>query len=107
MPAFGIPGSGHHWLLGWKLTYSNLSSAVSSADIQIAVAPGAAPVAPATLCGTACTSGRFGRTTLSTDQAMAILKGQGTVVVSTANNPGGEISGPIVRVQPSLSTARS
>ena len=100
VPPFLVPSSGQHWILGWKLTYSNLSSAVSSADIIIiTVAAGAAPVAPATLCSSTCASGKFGRTMVTGDQANAILKGQGTVVVSTVNNPAGEISGPIVQVK--------
>jgi hypothetical protein len=37
---------------------------------------------------------------LTDDQAGAILKGQGSVVVSTANNTSGEISGQIVQVKP-------
>lgn len=98
VPPFTVPGSGQHWILGWKLTYSNLSSAVSSADIHVTVAAGAAPVAAANLC-TACVSGKFGRTTLTDDQANAILKGAGSVVVSTVSNPSGELSGQIVRVQ--------
>jgi CHRD domain-containing protein len=98
VPPFTVPGSGQHWILGWKLTYSNLSSAVSSADIHVTVAAGAAPIAAANLC-TTCVSGKFGRTTLTDDQANAILKGEGSVVVSTANNPSGELSGQIVRVQ--------
>jgi CHRD domain len=99
VPPFSVPGSGQHWILGWKLTYSNLSSAVSGAQIHITTAAGAAPVAAATLCSS-CTSGKFGRTTLTDDQAAAILKGQASVVVTTANNPSGEISGPIVKAAP-------
>src|SRR5437763_2550553 len=96
VPPFTVPGSGQHWILGWKLTYSNLSSAVTSADIHVSVAAGAAPVAAANLCSTGCVSGKFGRTTLTDDQANAILKGQGSVVVATANNTSGEIRGPII-----------
>ena len=99
VPPFTVPASGRHWILGWKLTYSSLSSAVTSADIHVTVAAGAAPVAAANLCSS-CVSGKFGRTTLTDGQANAILKGEGSVVVSTANNPSGEISGPIVRVPP-------
>lgn len=99
VPPFSVPGSGQHWILGWKLTYSNLSSAVSSADIHITVPAGAAPVAAANLCST-CVSGKFGRTLLTDDQANAILTGEGSVVVSTANNPGGELTGKIVKMQP-------
>lgn len=96
VPPFSVPGSGQHWILGWKLTYSNLSSAVTGAQIHITTAAGAAPVAAATLCSS-CTSGKFGRTMLTDDQAGAILKGQASVVVSTANHPDGEISGTIVK----------
>jgi hypothetical protein len=99
VPPFSVPGSGQHWILGWKLTYANLSGAVSSADIHVAVAAGAAPVTAANLC-TACTSGKFGRTLLTDAQANAILKGEGSVVVSTATNPSGEISGQIVKGTP-------
>jgi hypothetical protein len=101
VPPISVPaGSGQHWILGWKLTYSNLSSAVTSADIHVSVAQGAAPIAAANLCSTGCVSGKFGRTVLTDDQAGAILKGQGSVVVSTANNTSGEISGQIVQVKP-------
>jgi hypothetical protein len=100
VPPFTVPGSGNHWILGWRLTYSNLSSAVRSADIHVTVPAGSAPVAAANLCG-ACVSGKFGRTMLTDDQANAILKGEGSVVVSTSSNTGGEISGPIVRMQTS------
>jgi hypothetical protein len=100
VPPFTVPsGSGQHWILGWKLTYSNLSSAVSGAQIRITAPTGSAPVAAAALCST-CTSGKFGRTMLTDDQAAAILKGEASVVVSTANNPDGEISGPIVKAAP-------
>lgn len=91
-----VPGAGNHWLIGWKLTYSNLSSAVSGAQIHIN-APTSAPVAAAPLCST-CTSGKFGHSALTEAQAKAIESGEGQVVVSTTNNPGGEISGAIVKV---------
>jgi len=96
VPPFTVPAGGDHWILGWKLTYSNLSSSVSGAAIHFTPPSGAAPVSSAALCST-CTSGKFGRTTLTDDQAAAILKGEASVVVSTANNPSGEISGPIVK----------
>jgi CHRD domain-containing protein len=99
VPPFTVPGSGNHWILGWKLTFDHLSSAVTSADIHIVAPAGSAPVAAANLCGT-CVSGKFGRTTLTDDQANAILKGEASVVVSTANNSGGELSGQIVRMKP-------
>jgi hypothetical protein len=102
VPPFTVPGSGNHWILGWKLTFAKLSSAVTSADIHIAVAAGAAPVAAANLCGT-CVSGKFGRTTLTDDQANAIIKGDASVVVNTANNSS-ELSGKIVRVQTAAGT---
>lgn len=98
VPPFSVPGSGNHWILGWKLTYSNLSSAVTSADIHVTAPAGSAPVSAANLCG-ACVSGKFGRTTLTDDQANAILMGEASVVVSTATNPSGEISGQIVKMQ--------
>jgi hypothetical protein len=97
VPPFAVPGSGNHWILGWKLAYSSLSSAVTSADLRVAVAAGAAPIAPEKLCS-ACVSGKFGRNVLTDDQADAILKGNGSIVVNTTNNPSGEISGPIVKV---------
>jgi len=96
VPPFTVPAGGDHWILGWKLTYSNLSSAVSGAAIHFTPPSGAAPVSSAALCST-CTAGKCGRTTLTDDQAAAILKGEASVVVSTANNPSGEISGPIVK----------
>jgi hypothetical protein len=99
VPPFVVPGSGNHWILGWKLSYDKLSSAVSGADILVkAAGAGAAALTPANLC-TTCTSGKFGRTILTADQASAILNGQGSVVVRTTNNPGGEVSGPITQVK--------
>src|SRR3989442_1194308 len=86
-----------------KVGQSNPTAPTQSAGaIHVSVAAGAAPVAAANLCSTGCVSGKFGRTTLTDDQANAILKGQGSVVVATANNTSGEISGPIVRVQPTV-----
>jgi hypothetical protein len=105
VPAFAVPGSGNHWILGWVLTYDHLSSSVSGADIHVTAAAGAAAVSPMNLC-TTCTSGKFGRTMLTSDQANAIVNGQASVVVKTANNPGGEISGQIVQVKP-ISTAKA
>jgi CHRD domain len=99
VPPFTVPGSGNHWILGWKLTFEHLSSAVTSADIHIVAPAGSAPIAAANLCGT-CVSGKFGRTTLTDDQANALLKGEASVVVSTANNTSGELSGQIVRMKP-------
>ncbi len=96
VPPFAVPGNGQHWILGWKLTYSSLSSTVSGADLRLNV-PGAASALAATLCGP-CTANKFGRTTLTDDQANAVLKGYGSVVVRTANSPSGEISGPITRI---------
>jgi hypothetical protein len=98
VPPFTVPSSGQHWILGWKLSYSNLSSAVNGADIRLN-SPGAAGVVATTLCGP-CTSGKFGRTTLTDDQAAALLKGNGYVVVRTATNQDGEISGQIVKLAP-------
>jgi CHRD domain len=98
VPPFTIPGSGQHWILAWRLSYSNLSSAVNGVDIRLN-SPGAAGVLAANLCGP-CTSGKFGHTTVTDDLANALLKGSGYVVVHTANSPGGEISGQIVRVRP-------
>src|SRR5262249_34195064 len=98
VPAFSVPGSGNHWILGWRLTYANLSSAVTSADLRVTVAAGAAPIAPETLCSTGWAQNKFGRTVLTDDQANAILQGNGSIVVNTTNNPSGEISGPIVKV---------
>jgi hypothetical protein len=98
VPPFAVPGSGQHWILGWKLAYTNLSSTVNGADIRLN-SPGSAGALAATLCGP-CTAGKFGRTTLTDDQAAALLKGNGYVVVRTANNPDGELSGQIVKVAP-------
>lgn len=98
VPPFAVPGSGQHWILGWRLSYTGLSSAVNGADLRLN-APGAAGVLAATLCGP-CTAGKFGRTMLTDDQAAALLKGNGYVVVRTVNSPDGEISGQIVKVPP-------
>ena len=98
VPPFAVPGTGQHWILGWRLTYSNLSSTVNRTDLLLS-APGAAPVVAATLC-TACVTDKFGRTTLTDDQAASLLAGNGSIVVRTVNNPDGEISGPIVKAPP-------
>lgn len=104
VPPFSVPGSGQHWILGWRLTYSNLSSAVSDEQIHFTAPAGAAAVSAASLCNSSCTSGKFGRTMLTDDQANAILQSQASVVVSTANNPTGEISGPIVKASTAPTT---
>jgi hypothetical protein len=96
VPPFALP-NGQHWLLGWRVTYSNLSSAVTGVDLRLTI-PGAAAPQASTLCGP-CATGKFGHTTLTDDQGMAILKGNGSVVIRTADNSAGEISGQIVRVQ--------
>ena len=96
VPPFTVPGNGGQWILGWRLTYSNLSSAVTGTDIRLN-SPGAAGALVSTLCSV-CTSGMLGRITPTDDQAAALLKGNGFVVVRTANNPTGEISGQIVKL---------
>ena len=98
VPPFSVPGSGNHWILGWRLTFQNLSSPVNGTDVRIQT-PGAASTVAATLCGP-CTSGTVGHITLTDDQANALVKGYGSVVVRTANNPSGELSGPIVKAPP-------
>jgi CHRD domain len=98
VPPFAVPGTGKHWILGWRLSFANLSSAVTGAEIRLN-APGAAGAFATNLCGS-CTSGKFGRTTLTDDQASALLKGDAYVVVDTVNSPGGEISGQIVKLVP-------
>jgi hypothetical protein len=98
VPPTTVTTTGNHWILGWRLSYSNLSSAVSGAQIHIN-APTTAPVAAAPLCSH-CAPGKFGHTTLTDSQAKAILAGEGQVVVSTTNNPDGEISGTIVKAAP-------
>jgi hypothetical protein len=95
VPPFIVPGSGVHWILGWRLTFSNLSSAVTGTDMRIQL-PGQASAVAATLCG-ACVSHQFGHLTVTDDQADSLLKGYGSIVVRTANSPSGEISGPIVK----------
>ena len=96
VPPFVVPGSGNHWILGWRLTYSNLSSAVTGTDMLIQV-PGQASTVAATLCG-ACASRASGHMTVTDDQANDLLKGYGSIVVRTSSLPNGEISGPIVQV---------
>jgi hypothetical protein len=97
LPAVSVPASGQHWLLAWRLMYQDLSSAVTSASINLTVTAGSAPVAPANLCSDTCTSGKFGVMTVTNDQAAALLGGEGSVVVNTADSPSGELSGPVVR----------
>ena len=88
------------WVLGWKVSYTGLSSPVTGADIRFkSSSVGAAPVIAVKLCGP-CSAGKLTRTTLTQDQARALLKGNASVVVQTTNNPDGEISGQIVRVKP-------
>jgi CHRD domain len=87
------------WVLGWKVSYTGLSSPVTGADIRFKSSVGAAPVVAVALCGP-CSAGKLTRTTLTEDQARALLKGNGSVVLRTTNNPDGEISGQIVRVKP-------
>lgn len=99
LPAVSVPSAGNHWILAWRLTYHHLSSPVSGASIHITANPGAAPVASASLCSGSCASVHLGRTTVTDAQAMAIIKTEATVVVSTTQNPGGEISGPIERLK--------
>jgi hypothetical protein len=94
-PPFGIPGSGNHWLLVWKLVYTGLSGAPTGTDIRLS-SPGAAGALVATICNP-CVSGKFGRVDVPADQAQALADGHGFVVVRTAEKPDGEISGPIVR----------
>jgi hypothetical protein len=98
VPPFTIPSGGLHWILGWRLLYAHTSSAVSGADIRINV-PGAASVIGVTLCGP-CSSGTFGHKALTDDQASALLKGNGQVVVRTTSSPDGEIGGQIVTFVP-------
>jgi hypothetical protein len=104
--SIGTPGGagpvtcGHQlWVLAWKVSYTGLSSPVTGAAIRFKSAVGAAPVVALKLCGP-CSAGKLTRTTLTEDQARALLKGNGSVVVQTTNNPDGEISGQIVRVKP-------
>ena len=96
VPPFVVPGSGNHWVLGWRLTYSNLSSSVTGTDMRIQ-APGQASTVAATLCG-ACAVRSSGHLTVTDDQANSLLKGYGSIVVRTTNSPDGEISGQIVQV---------
>jgi hypothetical protein len=95
VPPFSVPGTGTHWILGWKMTFSGLTGAVTGTVLQLN-SPGTAGIVASTLCSP-CTSGKFGRTTLTDDQAHAVLAGQGYVVVETAANPSGEISGQITK----------
>ncbi|HEX3454141.1 MAG TPA: hypothetical protein VHS03_05910 [Gaiellaceae bacterium] len=105
VPPFSIPGSGNRWVLGWRLTYSNLSSAVTGTDMRIQL-PGQAPAAAnvSTLCG-ACASRASGHLNVTDDQANDLLKGYGSIVVRTSSSPNGEISGPIVQVTAKAKTA--
>ncbi len=96
VPPFIVPGSGNRWILGWRLTYSNLSSAVTGTDMHIQI-PGQASTVAATLCG-ACAVRASGHLTVTDDQANSLLKGYGSIVVRTSSSPNGEISGPIVQV---------
>jgi hypothetical protein len=76
---------------------------VTGADLRIQPPGAAAATVVATLCG-ACSVGQVGRTPLTDDQATALINGYGSIVVNTTNNPNGEISGPIVKVQPKAKT---
>jgi hypothetical protein len=96
VPPFSVPGTGTHWILGWKMTFSGLTGAVTSTDLTLN-SPGAAGTVATTLCAP-CLSGKFGRTTLTDDQANAVLTGLGYIVVKTAANPSGELSGQITKL---------
>jgi hypothetical protein len=95
VPPFSVPGTGTHWILGWKMTFSGLTGAVTGTDLQLN-SPGAAGIIATSLCAP-CTSGKFGRTILTDNQATDVLAGHGFVVVKTAANPSGEISGQITK----------
>ena len=98
-PAGQVACGRQQWTLAWRVSYTGLSSAVTGADIRFTSAAGAAPVVAVKLCAP-CSVSKLTRTTLTEVQARALLKGNGSVVVKTTNNPDGEISGQIVRVKP-------
>jgi hypothetical protein len=102
VPPFVVPGSGNHWILGWRLTYSNLSSTVTGTDLHIQL-PGQASAVAATLCAS-CAARQSGHLTVTDDQADSLLKGYGSIVVRTTNSPNGEISGAIVKAPATAKT---
>jgi hypothetical protein len=81
------------WWLGSG--FQLLSSQVTGVDLRIAATRGAAPTVAATLCSTACATTRMQSSSLTTDQASAILDGRGSVVVHTS---AGDLSGSIVKL---------
>lgn len=90
------PGTSAHWIVAWRLTYQQLSSTVTGADIRVAATPGAAPTIAANLCKT-CVPGKVQLTNLTDAQANAVLAGRGSVVVQTVSAPDGALSGAIVK----------
>jgi hypothetical protein len=96
VPPFPVPSTGNHWVLGWRIGFMGLSGPATSAVIRLN-SPGSAGTIAATLC-TQCTSGKFGHVTVTDDQANALIAGHGYVVVNTAANPTGELSGQIVKL---------
>ena len=83
------------WRLVWRLTYSGLSSAATSAQIHTG-AQGASGPHIAGLCGPCATVAK-GSMELTASQALTLLRGNAYVQVATANNPSGEIRGQIHR----------
>jgi CHRD domain len=100
---FVLPARGR-WHLLWRLSVSGLSGPVTAADIQIAPARNAAPLA-LTLCAP-CRPVSQGHLVVTPGQAAALLGNAAYANVATAAHPGGEIRGRIVRAAIGLSAGR-
>ena len=79
-------------VLTWKLSFSGLTGAASSAHIHLGK-PGVAGGVLFPLCGP-CKNGATGRLAISTDAADALEQGNAYANIHTAKNAGGEIRGP-------------
>jgi hypothetical protein len=93
-------GSVFAWRLAWRLTYSDLTGAVTAAHIHQG-ATGVAGSILIPLCGPCATPSR-GIVDLTAAQAGMLLQGQTYVNLHTASNPNGEVRGQlhVVRISP-------
>jgi hypothetical protein len=91
-PPFAIPPSGVRWTLVWRLGLTNVTGP-ASASIHVGMQGTASPAVGA-LCSN-CQLLTRGHMTVSTDQALGLLKSNGYVDVQATS---GELSGHIVTI---------